>query len=237
MKAVNSVVSRHSRALRILSCLQAGPSFNARELANRLKVSRRTIYRDLKLIRAAGIDVIFDERQDAYRVKTHREIAPLRLEPEDLTRLLITSHLSAFSSMSADFEASVRESMSRLLGPYPAEVRLPIQRIINCCRVRPSKASKEMSDLLQRIMVAVGRSVHIQVALERPAQRLEVIRFAPYLIEVSDSSWWVVGRNPRERNRQVLRLEDIRDVELTNIPYTIPKNCRNAATAAAGAAG
>lgn len=242
MTSPSPVVKRHSRALRILCCLQSGPSFNARELAQRLRVSRRTIYRDLELIRAAGIDVVFDETSDAYRVNTHRNLLPASLQPEDLTRLMVTSQLSPFAAMSADFEVSVRESMSRLLGPYPDEIRVPIQRILNACRVRPADdQGKHQSDLLQRIMVGVGRAVQLELAVEsRTGSRdsngdakLEQIRFAPYQIETDGRQWRLIGRVARERRRREIYLDDIHHVELTNVPYSTPRQnrCRSAASA------
>ena len=225
MSDSSPVVKRHSRALRILSCLQSGPSFNARELARRMNVSRRTIYRDLNLIRAAGIDVFFDETHDSYRIRSHRDLAPLKLEPEDLTRLVITSQLSPFASLSEDFEVSVRESMSRLLGPYPEEIRDPIQRIINCCRIRPSRSDKRLSDMLQRMMVAIGRGVQVQLVVDSQIS-MDVVRFSPHMIEMDGTQWRVIGRTSKNRTRQVFYLEDIKNVELTNLPYSIPRNNR-----------
>lgn len=226
-----TVVRRHSRALRILSCLQSGPNFNARELAQRMQVSRRTIYRDLDLIRAAGIDVIFDDTNDAYRIRTHRELAPTHLEPEDLTRLIVTSQLSPFAAMSADLEVSVRESMARLLQGYPESIREPIQRIVNACRVKRSKDGKQRSDMLQRIMVGVGRSVQLDMVLEMPRNeegkiQLERIRFAPYQIELDHDRWRLLGRVAAERKRRIVPLDDVRYVELTEEPYTMPRQHR-----------
>ena len=63
-----SAVQRQARVLRMLNCLQSGPNFNAAELAERLKVSRRTVYRDLKMIRDAGVPVHFDAEHSAYRL-------------------------------------------------------------------------------------------------------------------------------------------------------------------------
>ena len=229
------VVRRHSRALRILSCLQAGPSFNASDLALRLQVSRRTIYRDLDLIRAAGIDIVFDEERDAYRVQTHRDLAPAKLEPEDLTKLMVTSQLSPFTALSPDFSVSVRESMCRLLAPYPEHVREPIQRILNACSVKQS-GTKRQSDVLQRVMVAIGRGVQLDLMIERertdepeaaesPGLDLEQVRFAPYQIQM-DGEWLLIGRTPTERNRRVVPLRLIRNAELTNSPYKIPRRNR-----------
>lgn len=225
------VVRRHSRALRILSCLQSGPNFNARELAQRMQVSRRTIYRDLDLIRAAGIDVVFDDASDAYRIRTHRTLAPTHLEPEDLTRLIVTSQLSPFAAMSADLEVSVRESMARLLQGYPENIREPIQRIVNACRVKRSRDAKQQSDMLQRVMVGVGRGVHLDMVLEARDKRdgniqLERIRFAPYQIEMDQDDWRLLGRVAAERKRRIVNLEQVRHVELTNEPYTMPRQHR-----------
>src|SRR5690606_28836300 len=91
-----AIIGRHSRAIRILTCLQSGPTFNAKELAERLQVSRRTIYRDLNLIRGAGFRVEFDDESAGYRVAhaSPNVLAPPGFSDRDVAKLALTSHLS-----------------------------------------------------------------------------------------------------------------------------------------------
>ena len=83
MKNKPEVMARHARVLKILTCLQSGPGFNARQLADHLKVSRRTVFRDLSIIRDSGVVVFFDSIADAYRIHPGSQPEPLRLDEED----------------------------------------------------------------------------------------------------------------------------------------------------------
>lgn len=56
------------RTLEILKLLQAGEKWGPQELAKRMGVSRRTIYRDMDKLRAEGHDIHFDEEANTYAI-------------------------------------------------------------------------------------------------------------------------------------------------------------------------
>ena len=66
--SVSNVPARHARMLRILCQLQSGSGLNAEDLADQLGVCRRTVFRDLNMMRQAGVDFYFDEKLDCYRL-------------------------------------------------------------------------------------------------------------------------------------------------------------------------
>ena len=61
------LLSKHGRAIRVLKKLQSGVSINAQQLADSMGVSRRTIFRDLNLLREAGVDLLFDVDKSTQR--------------------------------------------------------------------------------------------------------------------------------------------------------------------------
>ena len=64
--AVNT--SRTVRALKLLVYLRAHPDANARDAASEFKVSTRTNFRDLELLRAAGVEATWEQVTGRFRV-------------------------------------------------------------------------------------------------------------------------------------------------------------------------
>ena len=139
MKNKPEVMARHARVLRILTCLQSGPGFNARQLADHLNVSRRTVFRDLSIIRDSGVVVFFDSIADAYRVHPGSQPEPVRLDEEDPTNLVVASILSQWQYFPG-ISKSIREATSKLLARHPDPVKLHIARVLNGCRLQPPEA-------------------------------------------------------------------------------------------------
>ncbi|MBM4090387.1 MAG: HTH domain-containing protein, partial [Planctomycetes bacterium] len=69
-----AVPGRQTRMLKILSRLQAGGGLNATQLADQLEVCRRTIFRDLSLMREAGVSVYYDGVTDCYRLSPNGDL-------------------------------------------------------------------------------------------------------------------------------------------------------------------
>ena len=61
-------LGRIHRLLQLIGLLQAGRGYNSDALAQACGVSRRTVFRDLDLLRLSGVPLSFDEKQQRYRI-------------------------------------------------------------------------------------------------------------------------------------------------------------------------
>src|SRR3954465_6812242 len=87
-------LTRLRRLLRLVALLQAGRGYNANALALECEVSRRTIFRDLEVLRQAGVPVDFNDQEVSYRIPgryltgdvrfNHREALALAVFCNDL---------------------------------------------------------------------------------------------------------------------------------------------------------
>ena len=144
-----AIVGRHSRALRILTCLQSGPGFNAQELANQMMVSRRTIFRDLNLIRNAGVS---------------RSVPLPRFQEEDLMKLVLVVQLTYLNGFE-DYVQAVREILARLLAGYPQETKDRIARIIHGCTVVETGITYEglTREMIKAVFESISRQQQIRM--------------------------------------------------------------------------
>ena len=74
---------RVRRMLQMMLLLQESQARSVVELADQFRVSRRTIFRDIQLLRDTGFPLVYDVAQDGYalqqRVVQHVELQPLEL--------------------------------------------------------------------------------------------------------------------------------------------------------------
>src|SRR5206468_3326783 len=78
-----------ARLFRLVLMLQSERLPNARELAERCEVSRRTIYRDLDMLAEAGIPVRFRPERQGYQLAKGFFLPPTSLEEREALALLV----------------------------------------------------------------------------------------------------------------------------------------------------
>ena len=233
-----AIIGRHSRALRILTCLQAGPGFNAQELATQMRVSRRTIFRDLNLIRDAGVSIFFDATYDAYRLHDQSRNAPLpRFQEEALMKLVLVAKLSYLNGF-GDYAESVRESLAQLLAPYPAETKSRIARLIHGCSIVDAGTNYQplTREMIKAVFQAIAQQQQIRMLVEgEEIEHLEHItmegsaawtKFSPYQVLLATNGWSVVGRSSLHRDVREFDVQNIQNIQYTEDPYEIPRGFR-----------
>ncbi|KAA5538824.1 helix-turn-helix domain-containing protein [Roseiconus nitratireducens] len=107
---------RLDRALRILNLLQSGRGYDPVGLTVELNVNRRTVYRDIALLREMGINIEFDSQQASYVIRGAGGSDAARINPSRLRDALGR----AFSSDHQDssVEAIIRQVAHFLAGTF-----------------------------------------------------------------------------------------------------------------------
>ena len=221
-----AIVGRQVRTLRILSCLQAGPGFNAGELAGQLNVSRRTIFRDLDLIRRAGVQVYFDDRFDAYRLSYRSQcVEPPHFNERELAEFVLMAHLSVLHHFPG-FGLSGREAAGKLLCAYPYSQRIAVSRLVNACVCEPpaNKPSPASAAILKTVMDAIRSQKRLRVVTQanqrEPSMRTKL---DPYRLQLAPHDWSLTGRSSVHRGQVTLRMHAIAQVELTGEGFELPR--------------
>jgi predicted DNA-binding transcriptional regulator YafY len=237
MKNNPAIMARHARVLKILTCLQSGPAFNARQLSDHLKVSRRTIFRDLSIIRDSGVGLFFDSITDAYRLHAGSQPDPPRLDEEDLTNLVVASLLSHWQYFPGITE-SIREATSKLLGGHSDQVKLRIARVLKGCRLERCENgfSSLKRDIIRALLQAIAQQKQLRILVDHEdLERWRAIaaegtaawtKLSPYELTVNGDDWSVSGRSTLHRSIRTFELDNILNVVFTSDDYEIPRNYR-----------
>ncbi|MCA0756616.1 YafY family transcriptional regulator [Paenibacillus sp. N4] len=114
---------RASRLMAIVLLLQNRGKLSAKELAQRLEVSERTVVRDMEALSGAGIPV-YAERgaQGGWRLSEGYRTQLTGMKPEELAAVIVAAHGELLSDLgiAGHFEAGVQ----KLIAASPAEASL-----------------------------------------------------------------------------------------------------------------
>ncbi len=83
---------RADRLFRLVQMLRSNRAITARQLAERLEVSERTIYRDMQDLSLSGIPVI-SEPGTGYRLMPGFRLPPLMFDEDEITALLLGARM------------------------------------------------------------------------------------------------------------------------------------------------
>lgn len=114
---------RIQRLMRLLVMLQAPAKYTAASLMENLGISRRTLFRDLDVLRDAGIP-IYHDREDGYKINQSFYLKPVNLTvPETLGLMLLTKHFG-------------NRHDEPLVGPAIAAIHKLLTTVPNPCALR-----------------------------------------------------------------------------------------------------
>ena len=224
--SVSNVPARHARMLRILCQLQSGSGLNAEDLAGQLGVCRRTVFRDLNMMRQAGVDFYFDEKLDCYRlVPQEGLVATPALDQEELTTLIAAVHLSVLRRLPGCSDL-LRQSISKLLACSPRHVQHHAARVIKSCCVSTvdNADNTQTAHIVQPVLLAISqRKILRMIVSDAEAGKEVQTRFAPYQMIAAVDTWHVVGRSSHHRGVRTFDSRQMRQPEITDEMYAIPR--------------
>jgi predicted DNA-binding transcriptional regulator YafY len=206
-----------ARLLRLLLLLQSGGSPNAKELGESCEVSPRTIYRDLELLAGAGVPLLYSHERQGYQLSRGFFLQPTKLEEREVLALLVMAR--QWSGQEAlGLHKHAREGALKLVHALSAEARgrvlastEPFQD--RCDRFEPSAARRLIEETL--ISALSGQR---QVRLWYPdltTQTLLSTKFSLHRVLFHGGRWYLVGRSSVRRRIEVVRLDEVCRIELT----------------------
>ncbi len=189
---------RLSRCLELLHTLQSGIGHNAGQLASDFSVSRRTIYRDLGVLRDTGITLNYDLRKRAYTVDSPVRFLPKSLFDEELLALLMAAHVSDVRRI-PEICSLVDRAVGKLLGQASAACRAEAANLLSSVERQPSQIPwpEGREDICRTILTAIQRERPLRIIyLAEPKSRGPIqTKVIPHRLVVSEATWQLVGRS------------------------------------------
>jgi predicted DNA-binding transcriptional regulator YafY len=217
---------RGDRLLSILLQLQAGGRLTARELADRLEVSERTIHRDVEALSAAGVPVYAERGRGG-------GIALLEEFRTDLTGLTSDEARALFSfggpqvAGQLGLGPNLETALRKLLAALPAAQRVGAQRARERLLVDTSPWLRGAGELphLAPLQDAVWADRRVRLRYRRgegtPVERV----VDPLGLVAKAGTWYLLGETAgaeTSRQTRVYRVSRIEEVTDTGESFTRP---------------
>jgi proteasome accessory factor B len=219
-------LKRISRLLKLLQTLQAGNGKDADGLAAACGVSRRTFFRDLETLRAAGVPLEFDDEHNRYSIAGEFFLPPTNFTAEEALAVIVLTSKYAGVGRLPFLEPAQRAALkleSNLPGPLRDELRSVTRSIqINVPQVNPLVNKQECYQ--QLVDAIAGR--HVVRINYQSLTEWETIttKLRPYQLLFSLRSWYVIGRSSLHKDTRTFNLSRITEAIPLKERYVIPKS-------------
>lgn len=206
---------RLERILKLVALLQSGASLNALQLAQETNVHRRTVFRDVALLRSAGIPIRFDNDTSCYSIIGEVRFQADGLRPTELSQCLQMACLGNFL-LHGNIEV-IGKTVQKLAAGLPQTERAGVEQLLQHCRL-PTQLEFSPAAEDQKVLAVVARGIRQQHQLllmvsdgARESRRLRMSN--PKLIFAS-RGFTLVGQSFPEGRTVELKLSAIREVSL-----------------------
>ncbi len=215
---------RIHRLLRLITILQSGRARHRRELQAELGISRRTLYRDLKMLQVAGVPVYFKEGH-GYRIAQHFFLPAVNLSvPETLGLLLITK--TAAAQRDRPYIGQALSAVSKLLVTVPEPIRQACSDLLANVSIDPGAqcASEKETEFYPVLQRCIDERRRCQFEYQSPTEDKPLrCLLDPYALHFAGRAWYVLGRVHRYDQVRVLKLARFIRVTPMEVKFTRPR--------------
>lgn len=215
--------------------MQFGRGHNAHSLAQECGVSRRTIFRDLDLLRFSGVPLAFDEEQQEYRIPGMNFLPPTDFTPEEVLSLLALCY--DLGGRGVPLYKPARTAALKLESALPERLREYVREVGTAVHLRlePTAPLDKAAPIYQQLIDAISRRRCVRIKYDSFSEREKIItKLSPYRLLFSRRSWYVVGRSSMHRETRtfhvgrILRLQPLDDTFRFPRGFSIARYLRNA---------
>ncbi|MGD9635804.1 MAG: helix-turn-helix transcriptional regulator [Pirellulales bacterium] len=188
-------------------------------------MSRRTAFRDIEALRAAGVPVAFDEERDRYSIPGTYFLPPINFTPAEAMSLVALANELGRSDRLPFYEPA-RRAAHKLEDSLPAALRQELKQISRAIRIQPLPVSPlaAKEKIYQQLVGARARRRVVKIDYDSLTEweRIET-KLRPYQLLFSRHSWYVIGRSSLHKEVRTFNLSRIVSLELLEETFTLPR--------------
>lgn len=220
-----SSVGKIRRLLHILEYLQSGRRYHTGELSEFVGVSKRTIFRDLKVLQDSGVQLLYDEAEQGYWIPPSTYLPPTDLTVNETLALLLLGDKLGDSGLGAPFQAAARDAALKLLANLPLGIRNYVANTFDHLQVDlDCKAGQPGAyEQYRQLLSAIEKRKKIRIRYDSLFERGEIqTLLSPYQMLFQRHAWYVIGRSSLHREVRTFHVGRIIDSNLTDDSYEVP---------------
>lgn len=220
-----SSVGKIRRLLQILEYLQSGRRYHTGELSEFVGVSKRTIFRDLKVLQESGVQLLYDEAEQGYWIPPSTFLPPTDLTVNETLSLLLLGEKLGSTGAGIPFHASARDAAIKLLANLPPMLRGHLSDLSDHLQItlEPKYHFTDAQENYQLVLEAIQKRRKIRIRYDSLAENAQISTLvSPYQVLFQNRSWYAIGRSSLHKEVRTFHVGRILEATLTDDSYEIP---------------
>ncbi len=208
-----------------MGLLQAGKGHNVNALAGACDVSRRTVFRDLDVLRQAGVPLLFDDDQGVYRIPGTYFLPPTNFTAEEALAVMVLCYELGSGSQLPFYEAAHSAAM-KLESSLPGRVRDRLRLATAAVRINMQSGGRldHQAPVYQQLLACIASRQSARIEYDSVTDgRLIKLNLCPYRLLFSRHSWYVIGRSSLHREVRTFNVGRITTLTPLYEPFHMPR--------------
>jgi proteasome accessory factor B len=219
------ILPRLQRLLRLIHLLQSGKGYRIDGLAQECGVCRRTVFRDLGVLRDAGVPLRLDEQRGEYVIPGAAHLKPSDFTPEEAMALLLLCH-ELGGEPGLPFLGPALTAAVKLENHLPARLRERLRAAAHAVRIEPPPRNPLVgrAQVFEQLLDAAVARRCVRIRYQSLAEEQHIgTRLSPYQLLFSQRSWYVIGRSSLHRGVRTFNLSRIAEVTPLEETFAVPR--------------
>ncbi len=205
------------RLLKLITLLQTGKQQLADDLAGQLQTSRRTLFRDLNLLKQVGIPVQYHAGQHTYHIEQSFFLPPVNLTLPEVLGLMTLVHRQGPAAQLPNFDA-VATAMLKIESTLPREVQdycgTAVETVVY--RPAPTTDAAQLGSTFDRIWQAAYHRERVLIEYDSFYEKKSIeVTLRPYRLMFVSRGWYVVGFSEQHREVRTFKLDRVLSAKLS----------------------
>lgn len=218
-----------TRLLRLVVLLQSGKGSNVNSLAAECAVTRRTIFRDLEIIREAGLPLEYQSEFQVYRLPASLALPPTQFTAEEaLATIVLCGQLREAARF--PFPHAARSVAQKLESILPAKLREHLRDANGAIEQLPQPTShldNEQGSHYRTLVNAIGQRRALRMNYRGALDTTPIsTKISPYRLLWSRHSWYVIARSSLHRWVRTFHVGRIEGLTELSERFKIPAGFR-----------
>ena len=214
---------RLARILRVLELIQSRGRWTTKAIAEEIECSERTVYRDLDVLRFAGIPYYREGDQQFIRVRPDFKFPVMTLTEDEVLGLSLATVMS--KSPGLDVTKGATPTTMKLAAVSKQETQELIEDALRLVSVLDLKLADHSRhhEAIKSVQLALLKGKQIAGLYESPYEPAAVkLKLHPYHLCLIKNAWYVIGRTTEDTTPRTYRIARFKALRLIEEPAEVP---------------
>ena len=218
--------SRIARLVQMIGLLQTGGGQSADSLSRACGVSRRTVFRDLDILRRASVPLVFNESDQRYGIPNTYFLPPTSFTTEEALAILVLSRQLACDDAMPFPDAAIKAAV-KLEGSLPQALQQKVRDLSRALMIETPAVNRLSghTDVYRQLLAAIVHRHAVTMCYDSLAEQAMLrTKLDPYQLLFRQRSWCVIGRSSHHREVRTFNVGRIRELHIRDETFDIPRS-------------